>query len=104
MKSMPGVNNGCQFLDSMAQIDKRFDRTLIVNGASHTNLDDVQSHLVNVPILRRDLGRIKVSLSAWDRALKDSIRVALVPAEEPVPVGKTQSGIGREMFSGTCMP
>eukprot|EP00983_Pelagomonas_calceolata_P023713 746587-Pelagomonas_calceolata.AAC.1 len=33
----------------------------------------------NVPVLRRDLGRIKVSLSAWIRAHKGSIRAALVP-------------------------
>eukprot|EP00983_Pelagomonas_calceolata_P089613 1157328-Pelagomonas_calceolata.AAC.22 len=34
---MPGVNHGCQVLDSMSQIDKRLDRVLIVNGASHIN-------------------------------------------------------------------
>eukprot|EP00983_Pelagomonas_calceolata_P048609 1141135-Pelagomonas_calceolata.AAC.2 len=54
MKSTSGVNDGCQFLDS------KFNK-------------------VDVPTLRRDLGRIKVSLSAWDRALKDSIRAALAP-------------------------
>eukprot|EP00983_Pelagomonas_calceolata_P041146 1137937-Pelagomonas_calceolata.AAC.3 len=82
MKSMSGFNNGCQFLDSMAQIDKGFDHVLIVNGASHTNQDDVQSRLVNkvnIPVLKRDLGRVKVSLSTWDRAHKDSVRAALVP-------------------------
>eukprot|EP00983_Pelagomonas_calceolata_P130959 1161730-Pelagomonas_calceolata.AAC.2 len=50
MKSMSGVNDGCQFLDSMAQIDKRFDRVLT-------------SNTVNVPVLRRDIGKIKVSFS-----------------------------------------
>eukprot|EP00983_Pelagomonas_calceolata_P061250 1146749-Pelagomonas_calceolata.AAC.1 len=34
---------------------------------------------VDVPVLRRDLGGFKMSLSAWDRAHKDSIRAALVP-------------------------
>eukprot|EP00983_Pelagomonas_calceolata_P073717 1152251-Pelagomonas_calceolata.AAC.4 len=43
MKSMSGFNNGCQVMDSL--IYNRFDCVLIVNGASHTNLDDVQSHL-----------------------------------------------------------
>eukprot|EP00983_Pelagomonas_calceolata_P050038 1141775-Pelagomonas_calceolata.AAC.2 len=29
---------------------------------------------VNVPVLRRDLSRIKVSALAWERAHKDSVR------------------------------
>eukprot|EP00983_Pelagomonas_calceolata_P023363 735420-Pelagomonas_calceolata.AAC.1 len=32
-----------------------------------------------VPVLRRDLGGIKVGLSAWNRAHKESNRAALVP-------------------------
>eukprot|EP00983_Pelagomonas_calceolata_P051464 1142424-Pelagomonas_calceolata.AAC.4 len=36
----------------------------------------IKSNKVNVPILRRDLCRIKVGGSAWDRAHKDSIRAA----------------------------
>eukprot|EP00983_Pelagomonas_calceolata_P066455 1149052-Pelagomonas_calceolata.AAC.1 len=75
---MPGVNNGCRVLDSMAQIDKRFDRVLI-GLVSWTKF---HFNKVNVPVLRRDLGRIKVSLSAWDRAHKDSIRATLVPGRE----------------------
>eukprot|EP00983_Pelagomonas_calceolata_P043206 1138816-Pelagomonas_calceolata.AAC.2 len=34
---------------------------------------------MNVPVLRKDLSRIKVGRLAWDRVLKDSIRAALVP-------------------------
>eukprot|EP00983_Pelagomonas_calceolata_P055352 1144116-Pelagomonas_calceolata.AAC.1 len=34
---------------------------------------------VNVPVLRRDLSRIKVGGSAWDRAHDDRTRTALVP-------------------------
>eukprot|EP00983_Pelagomonas_calceolata_P102452 1158805-Pelagomonas_calceolata.AAC.9 len=96
MKSMSGVNNGCRFLDSMAQIVKRFDRVLIVNawacGAvavskvmkaeetlyinqgkgdtlAQKSLEfpppqsykrtKFQFNKVNVPVLRRALGRIK---------------------------------------------
>eukprot|EP00983_Pelagomonas_calceolata_P064817 1148298-Pelagomonas_calceolata.AAC.1 len=76
MKSMPGVNNGCQFLDSM------FNK-------------------VNVPVLRRDLVRIKVSLCAWDRAHEDSIRAALVPGRGANAIRRTQSGIARMIQ--TCL-
>eukprot|EP00983_Pelagomonas_calceolata_P115533 1160210-Pelagomonas_calceolata.AAC.6 len=51
---MSGVVNDCQCLDSMAQIDKRFDPALIVNGASHSNSDDVQSHLLAVRVLQAE--------------------------------------------------
>eukprot|EP00983_Pelagomonas_calceolata_P048859 1141249-Pelagomonas_calceolata.AAC.1 len=34
---------------------------------------------VDISVLRRDLGRIKVDLLAWDRVHKESIRTALVP-------------------------
>eukprot|EP00983_Pelagomonas_calceolata_P047479 1140663-Pelagomonas_calceolata.AAC.1 len=33
---------------------------------------------VDIPVLRKDLGRMKVGSSAWDRAHKESIRAALV--------------------------
>eukprot|EP00983_Pelagomonas_calceolata_P042862 1138686-Pelagomonas_calceolata.AAC.2 len=33
---------------------------------------------INIPVLRRDLSRMKVGRSAWDRAHKGSIRAALV--------------------------
>eukprot|EP00983_Pelagomonas_calceolata_P050385 1141950-Pelagomonas_calceolata.AAC.5 len=59
---------------------------------------------MNVPILEKDLSRIKVVRLAWDRARKDSIRAALVWVEEPVPSGKTHSEIVQEIFSGTSIP
>eukprot|EP00983_Pelagomonas_calceolata_P110755 1159709-Pelagomonas_calceolata.AAC.4 len=61
MKSLSGVYNGCQFLDSM------FNK-------------------VYVSVLRRDLRRIKVSLSAWDRSHKDNIRAALVPGRGAITI------------------
>eukprot|EP00983_Pelagomonas_calceolata_P013160 420444-Pelagomonas_calceolata.AAC.1 len=39
---------------------------------------EFQLNKVDIPVLRRDLGRIMVGLSAWDRAHKESIRAALV--------------------------
>eukprot|EP00983_Pelagomonas_calceolata_P077005 1153682-Pelagomonas_calceolata.AAC.1 len=47
---------------------------------------------VNVPVLRRDLGRIKVGRSAWDRAYKDSIRMALVPGRGASTIRKSKTG------------
>eukprot|EP00983_Pelagomonas_calceolata_P028458 891123-Pelagomonas_calceolata.AAC.1 len=35
---------------------------------------------MNVPVMRRDLSRINVRRSTWDRAHKNSIRAALVPS------------------------
>eukprot|EP00983_Pelagomonas_calceolata_P034431 1079090-Pelagomonas_calceolata.AAC.1 len=40
---------------------------------------EFQVNKADVPVLRRDLGRIKVSLSARNRAHHESIRAALVP-------------------------
>eukprot|EP00983_Pelagomonas_calceolata_P064642 1148225-Pelagomonas_calceolata.AAC.2 len=37
-----------------------------------------QLNKVDIPVLRRDFERIKVGLSAWDRAHKEGIRAALV--------------------------
>eukprot|EP00983_Pelagomonas_calceolata_P012063 387047-Pelagomonas_calceolata.AAC.1 len=63
---------------------------------------------MNVPVMRKDLRRINVCKSNWDRAHKDSIRATLVSGRgamawrsQPVPLGKTQSGIVRDKFSGT---
>eukprot|EP00983_Pelagomonas_calceolata_P016599 523785-Pelagomonas_calceolata.AAC.3 len=53
--------------------------------------------LVNVPVVRRDPRRIKVSLYAWDRSHKDMIRAALVPSRGASTSRKTQSGIAREV-------
>eukprot|EP00983_Pelagomonas_calceolata_P047310 1140571-Pelagomonas_calceolata.AAC.1 len=47
--------------------------------------EDFESNKVNVPVLRRDLSRIKVRRPAWDRGHKGSSRAALCKAEEPVP-------------------
>eukprot|EP00983_Pelagomonas_calceolata_P052290 1142783-Pelagomonas_calceolata.AAC.3 len=55
-------------------------------------------------LLRRDLRRIKVSLSAWNRPHKDNIRAALMPSRGASTIKKKQSGMAREMFSGTCIP
>eukprot|EP00983_Pelagomonas_calceolata_P025308 793924-Pelagomonas_calceolata.AAC.1 len=43
---------------------------------------------MNVPVLRKDLSRIKVVRSIWDRAHKDSIRAALVPGRGANTIGK----------------
>eukprot|EP00983_Pelagomonas_calceolata_P079610 1154763-Pelagomonas_calceolata.AAC.1 len=50
---------------------------------------------VNVSILRRDLRRIKVSLSAWVRAHKDSIRAALVAGRGASTIREKKSGIAQ---------
>eukprot|EP00983_Pelagomonas_calceolata_P010664 345026-Pelagomonas_calceolata.AAC.1 len=57
---------------------------------------------VNIPVLRspcRDLGRINVSLFAWDRAHKDSIRTALVPGRGANTI--REKPVWNEMLSGT---
>eukprot|EP00983_Pelagomonas_calceolata_P097863 1158288-Pelagomonas_calceolata.AAC.6 len=41
---------------------------------------ELKFNKVNVPVLRRDLSRIKLVRPVWDRVHKDSIRAALVPA------------------------
>eukprot|EP00983_Pelagomonas_calceolata_P004176 135709-Pelagomonas_calceolata.AAC.1 len=40
---------------------------------------ELRFNKVNFSVLRSDLRRIKVSLSAWDRSHKEDIRAALVP-------------------------
>eukprot|EP00983_Pelagomonas_calceolata_P132566 1161879-Pelagomonas_calceolata.AAC.7 len=55
---------------------------------------------MDVPVLRRDLSRIKVGRSSWDRA---HIRL-WCRAEVPDPLGKNQPGIAQGMSSGTSTP
>eukprot|EP00983_Pelagomonas_calceolata_P016838 530116-Pelagomonas_calceolata.AAC.1 len=39
----------------------------------------IKLYKINVPVLRRDLIRIKLNRPAWDKVHKDSIRAALMP-------------------------
>eukprot|EP00983_Pelagomonas_calceolata_P060232 1146286-Pelagomonas_calceolata.AAC.2 len=68
MKSMSG-----------AQIDKRVALLFLFVFLELRDLSLFNK--VNVSALRRDLGRIKVSLSAWDRAHKDNIRAKRPPVK-----------------------
>eukprot|EP00983_Pelagomonas_calceolata_P025305 793906-Pelagomonas_calceolata.AAC.1 len=61
---------------------------------------------MNVPVMGRDLSRINVCRSTythWRPDLATSGRL-WCRAEEPLPLGKNQSGMAREMFPGTCIP
>eukprot|EP00983_Pelagomonas_calceolata_P008138 264713-Pelagomonas_calceolata.AAC.1 len=83
MKSMSGVHDGCQVLDSMKRKVYAGHRLHALRKGPLTSKLARASSLFNlnkvyVPVLRRDLGKIKVRLSTWDRAHKDSIRAALV--------------------------
>eukprot|EP00983_Pelagomonas_calceolata_P016303 515412-Pelagomonas_calceolata.AAC.1 len=59
---------------------------------------------MNVPILRRDFGTIKVVRSTWDRAHKDSIRATLVSSRgastiREKPVRNCSGDILRNIYS-----
>eukprot|EP00983_Pelagomonas_calceolata_P129277 1161593-Pelagomonas_calceolata.AAC.1 len=56
-------------------------------------------HKVNVPVLRRDLSRIKVGESAWARVHIDRIRAALMQGRGAnAMTKKSRSGKAREIF------
>eukprot|EP00983_Pelagomonas_calceolata_P117575 1160428-Pelagomonas_calceolata.AAC.11 len=62
---------------------------------------------MDVPVLRRDLSRIKVGSSSWDREHKESIRAALAPSRgantiRENPVRDCSGDVFREMFSIPC--
>eukprot|EP00983_Pelagomonas_calceolata_P083831 1156238-Pelagomonas_calceolata.AAC.2 len=59
---------------------------------------------MNVPVLRRDLGRIDVGRSSWDRAHKDSIRAAMVSGRgastiKENPVRDSSGDIFRDFYA-----
>eukprot|EP00983_Pelagomonas_calceolata_P020741 651593-Pelagomonas_calceolata.AAC.1 len=59
---------------------------------------------MNVLILRKDFGRIKVMRSTWDRAHKDSIRATLVSSRgsstiREKPVRNCSRDIFRDLYS-----